>query len=92
MCVPAEQAWEWSRGVGEPGPLPDPVPSSGGEGGVGNGGAGGDAGASGGAYPAGTCPQIQLIIDQLSPGAVTGFGSGTFNNGQCCYFWGVACG
>lgn len=87
-CVSAEQAWEWSRSSGAADPLPQPTPGGGGEGGVGNGGAGGDAGVT---YPPGTCPAIYTITQQL--GATnTGFASGTFNNGQCCYFWGVACG
>jgi hypothetical protein len=87
-CVPAEQAWEWNRTSGDPTPLPEP----GGEGGVGNGGASGEAGAPGVTFPPGTCPLITSISEQLGPGASGGFGSGQFNNGQCCYMWGIACG
>mgnify|MGYP001554815375 CR=1 FL=1 len=92
-CIPAEQAWEWSRNPGAADPLPEPTPGMGGEGGVGNGGAGGEGGASAPTYPPGTCPSIHAIGSRLGAGAVNaGFSSGSFNNGQCCYYWGVACG
>lgn len=93
MCLPVEQAWEWSRSSGAADPLPEPLPSMGGEGGVGFGGAGGAGGASGVPFEPGTCPTIQSVSEHLGPGAAnTGFGLGAFNNGKCCYTWGVACG
>lgn len=87
-CVPAEQAWEWSRTSANPAPLPAP----GGEGGFGNGGAGGEAGGPAVTFPPETCPAISSISEQLGPGAANGFTTGTFSNGQCCYSWGIACG
>lgn len=87
-CVSAEQAWEWSRNSGAAAPLP--TPGGGGEGGVGNGGAGGEGGAT---YPPGTCPTIYDISQQLGAnGTGLGIPNGNFNNGQCCYIVGVACG
>jgi hypothetical protein len=88
-CVPAEQAWEWSRTSADPAPLPE----AGGAGGIGNGGAGGEAGSPAVTFPPGTCPSIQSISEQLPPNAASfGFTAGTFTNGQCCYTWGAACG